>query len=341
MILDNRAVLAFLSLSRTLSFTKTAVELSLTQPRLSYIIRRFESELGFDLFIRTTRRVELTAAGEQFREVALKVEASLQEADALVRQMRGESRVRLRVAAPIYTNRVAVRLQILGEFTAKHPRVVLEVSYGSTREKLNELRRGDVDVVFATDPPPLAGLESMVVARSTTCVVMPPNHRLAMMETVPIEALKGEVLVCMQRANLGKAYFERQYGPALRAGAELLEAPESDPYAQMHFTNARGAVLMSYRWQKGMDRAVGDMVTRPLVGGPPGCELHLVRRSTLHSLALEWFWAVGRAYELQPLPEAATGEAASADGQLRAGSGRRREALQLGGTPGRPIVKRG
>ena len=121
----------------------------------------------------------------------------------------------------------------------------------------------------------------------------------------------------------------------------LLEAPESDPYAQMHFTNARGAVLMSYRWQKGMDRAVGDMVTRPLVGGPPGCELHLVRRSTLHSLALEWFWAVGRAYELQPLPEAATGEAASADGQLRAGSGRRREALQLGGTPGRPIVKRG
>lgn len=55
-----------LELSRTRNFNKAAVNLFITQPALTYQIRRAEEEIGFALFVRTGRGASLTMAGEQF-----------------------------------------------------------------------------------------------------------------------------------------------------------------------------------------------------------------------------------------------------------------------------------
>jgi len=54
----------FVSASRHLSFTKAAEELFITQGAISQIIRKLETELGFTLFHRFTRRIVLTEEGE-------------------------------------------------------------------------------------------------------------------------------------------------------------------------------------------------------------------------------------------------------------------------------------
>lgn len=53
----------FLSLARTKSFTETAKELNMTQPGVSKSISTLEHLLGFLLFLRTSRKVELTEEG--------------------------------------------------------------------------------------------------------------------------------------------------------------------------------------------------------------------------------------------------------------------------------------
>jgi len=64
--------------ARHLSFTEAANELHLTQSAISHRIRGLEEELGFDLFRRLTRRLELTSQG---RMLARKVDAAIGEID--------------------------------------------------------------------------------------------------------------------------------------------------------------------------------------------------------------------------------------------------------------------
>ncbi|HET7884019.1 MAG TPA: LysR substrate-binding domain-containing protein [Acetobacteraceae bacterium] len=64
--------------ARHLSFTEAANELHLTQSAVSHRIRGLEEELGFDLFKRLTRRLELTAQG---RTLARKVDAAIGDID--------------------------------------------------------------------------------------------------------------------------------------------------------------------------------------------------------------------------------------------------------------------
>ena len=64
--MNDRQLLCFLTLSRTLNFTAAARELYCTQPALSYQIRSLEKELDLALFERSTTRVALTEAGRAF-----------------------------------------------------------------------------------------------------------------------------------------------------------------------------------------------------------------------------------------------------------------------------------
>jgi len=69
MDLDPRYLQAFVQVGRELSFSRAAKALHLTQPAVSYQIRRLEEQLGASLFDRTTRRLTLTPVGVRLLDV--------------------------------------------------------------------------------------------------------------------------------------------------------------------------------------------------------------------------------------------------------------------------------
>lgn len=64
-MITEQKVKSFLLLSEELNFSQTARRLYITQQALSAQISSLESDLGFPLFIRTTKSVRLTEAGEK------------------------------------------------------------------------------------------------------------------------------------------------------------------------------------------------------------------------------------------------------------------------------------
>ncbi|MFL1997201.1 LysR family transcriptional regulator [Lysinibacillus irui] len=67
----------FLMLSKELHFTKAAEKLGISQPTLSHQIKMLEKEIGYSLFNRVGKKVELTKVGEIVQQEALNIQGTI------------------------------------------------------------------------------------------------------------------------------------------------------------------------------------------------------------------------------------------------------------------------
>jgi DNA-binding transcriptional LysR family regulator len=134
--LELAALRVFLQVAELAHFSRAADELGLPKGRVSHIVRDLEARLGTRLFQRTTRRVSLTADGEQLAERARSLLADASEIEALFQQDQ-QLTGRLRVDLPVRLALDAV-LPELPAFLAAHPGLAVELSCTDRRVDLVE-----------------------------------------------------------------------------------------------------------------------------------------------------------------------------------------------------------
>ena len=118
----------FLAIARHGSFSAAAQALGIGSPAVSHQLKSFEQRLGVDLFSRTTRSVELTAAGHALMARAEPAFAELGEA---IEDARGIGRSKtgtLRLTLPWSAYKIAIA-PVLGAFQSAYPDVELEMSF--------------------------------------------------------------------------------------------------------------------------------------------------------------------------------------------------------------------
>ena len=126
---------AFLSVARHKSFRRAAAELGVTPSAISQAVRMLEARVGAALFIRTTRSVGLTEAGERFLARARPAFEELVAAAHLARDLGQKPAGRLRLTVPRAV--VPILLEpLLVSFARAYPEIELEIS---TNEKLVDL----------------------------------------------------------------------------------------------------------------------------------------------------------------------------------------------------------
>ncbi|TDR79663.1 LysR family transcriptional regulator [Paludibacterium purpuratum] len=202
-LLKTRQLECFVAVAELLSFRLAAERLCMTQPPLSRQIQRLEQTLGVRLFDRDRRGVRLTEAGQR---LLLDARALLAQADATLQKARAEADAAQPVLnvglTTVVDSEVFPNLSAL--FQVEYPDIRFNVLSRISRQLIERLRRGELDVALIGLPSTTGDLVVEHLCDDPLTVALPTGHPLARKRRLSLTELGGEAVF----------WFERERNPA-------------------------------------------------------------------------------------------------------------------------------
>ncbi|HET8815034.1 MAG TPA: LysR family transcriptional regulator [Solirubrobacterales bacterium] len=189
-----RHLRAFVALAEDLHFGRAAASLHLTSSALSQSLSQLEMAVGAKLIHRTTRQVELTAAGRETLEGA---KAALAAFDEAIGQMERVGRGEVGELTVGYVIGAVLDLMptVIRAFERSTPGARLELREYDFTQPAAGLDSGEVDVAFVRPPLSLEGLAYLDLLDEPRVACMPTGHPLAARKQVSMRDLATEPMV--------------------------------------------------------------------------------------------------------------------------------------------------
>lgn len=257
------ALRSFLMLAEQLNFGRAARLLHLSQPALTKQIHRLEEEIGGQLLTRGRHGARLTPIGQQFLRGASALVADGDKLLALARRAAHGEIGRLRIGFGFHTLELVPRLLV--RLRRSVPEVEITLRDMSTREQVEGLREGRIDLGFVRLPVEGADLETRPVIRDRLMLIsessmnLPDDVSLAACKDLPFVLISRErspsmrqhvlnlcakhrfhprivqevpentTVVALVRAGMGVSLFSESFGVTRMAGVRF--HPLADPEA--------------------------------------------------------------------------------------------------------------
>ncbi len=197
-----RQLETFVNLAKTLNYAATARTMYVSQPAVTQQIARLEQELGVKLFMRNTRKVEITAAGRAFYEDCTDILSRLDNAMARARGYARRFNESLRLGCG---SDVAVRQldQLLSLYLSVMPDVHPYVLHDDPVSTLGKLVRRELDVAFAARSKHLSppGVAFQRLFDGEFVCIMPEGHPMAAFGSITLSNLVGQSLIFLEEDN--------------------------------------------------------------------------------------------------------------------------------------------
>jgi DNA-binding transcriptional LysR family regulator len=180
--------------------------LHISQSPLSRAIRELERDLGVVLFVRTTRRVELTDAGMVLLERSRRALAEIDGAIAGVRRSAGADGSLIRIAYGPFSGAVA-RL-VLDAVGAELPKLRVRLEEEISSESLRRVGAHELSAAIVLESPAAArryGVRVDALRDEPLLAALPNSHRFAGAGAIPVGAF-AEELVLLPREPQGSAF---------------------------------------------------------------------------------------------------------------------------------------
>jgi DNA-binding transcriptional LysR family regulator len=245
---------AFLSVAQHRSFRRASAELGVTPSAISQAVRALEARVGAALFIRTTRSVGLTEAGERLFSRAKPAFEELVAASEVARDLGQRPAGLLRLAVP--RGVVPLILEpVIASFCRAYPAIELEIA---ASEQLVDLAAGGFD----------AGIRlgqfiapDMVAVRLTApfplMVVGSPDYLGARQRPERIDDLREHACLRLRRSNGSIAPW-----PFVN-GNKPIEAIVSGPLIAHDYSTLLGAAIQGV----GLAQVPGPLAKAPMADG--------------------------------------------------------------------------
>ena len=217
----------FVAVAEELHFGRAAQRLHLSQPPLSQQIRKLEELLGYKLFVRTSRSVSLTAAGEAFllraRRTLENVQRDMDETRSIGRGEVGSLNVGF-----VGSGMLTMLPAIFKAYREAYPRVHLRLHESFTSRVMEGLESGTLDVGILRDSDSAERLRISTILTEPYVAALPVTHRCARQKSISPAALRDEPFVHYPRTAGARAFdkplriFEAYGSAPHRAGSVSL-----------------------------------------------------------------------------------------------------------------------
>jgi len=189
---------AFVTVAELLSFSAAAARLSLTPSAVSQLVVELESAIGFRLFDRSTRKVALSGAGQQYLASAESVVRHQRLAESAAADVRNGAAGLVRVAAPMVIAG-SVLPEAIRAHAALHPEVVVRIRDAPVDRIVDDVAGADADLAIGPDRSAGDEIERIPLFRSPWVLWCAPSHPLAGARQVRWGDLRAHALVAAGR----------------------------------------------------------------------------------------------------------------------------------------------
>jgi DNA-binding transcriptional LysR family regulator len=249
----------------TLNFTRAAERCFVTQSALSHQIASLEREIGRRLFVRSSRRVRLSEAGQAFVEharVALRAAERAKEDAAAVDGV-VEGTLRIGVIPTVAAIDVPA---VLVAYRAAHPRVRVELQVGNSDVLIRRLRQGELDIALLglRDGLEPVGVASYALSREQLVAVFPRGHEVALRNSIELEGIAGMTFADFPAATSGRAQSDAAFAAA---GLTRDVAFEADS-ATLILGLVESGLAVTLLAPGTVERSGFDVATAEVRGGP-------------------------------------------------------------------------
>jgi DNA-binding transcriptional LysR family regulator len=191
--MDLNALKVFLAVAQERSFSRAAAKVHRTQPAVSQAVRRLETDLGEQLFDRSSKTGTLTEAGRMLQNYGQRLVRLAEETESAVRDLRDLRRGRVLVGA----NEAAVHtlLPLIVRFRQQYPDIAIDVRRVPARQIAVEVQQGSLDFGALTFHPAEEGLLEVPIGSDELVLLVWPSHRLAKRRQVTMDEVAQEAVV--------------------------------------------------------------------------------------------------------------------------------------------------
>lgn len=200
--------------------TRAARALGVSQPALSAMLRKLETELGTELLHRTGRGVTPTEAGQAFLEYADAAVRAVDHGTKTVRELVGLERGSIRVGGGA-TATTYLLPRVVSEVRSAHPGLRFYVREAGSSAVAQAVASGELDLGIVTLPlPPVLQGDLITIPLITDefRLIVPPGHTLARARSFRWKDLSGASLVAFEAGTAVRETIDRA---ARAAGADL------------------------------------------------------------------------------------------------------------------------
>lgn len=193
-----RQLEAFVNVAELRSFAATAERLALTPSAVSQLVSELEDALGFKLFERSTRRVDITSAGREFLASAESVLKHLRIAQSAASDVRNRAAGIVRIAAPLVVASVILPKAIKA-YTQTRPKVHIRIRDVPVEKLVDAVASGDADLALGPDRACGDDIVRTQLFESPWVLWCAPTHPLSHKRNVTWEQLHAYPLVAAGR----------------------------------------------------------------------------------------------------------------------------------------------
>jgi DNA-binding transcriptional LysR family regulator len=245
---------AFLSVAQRRSFRRAAAELGVTPSAISQAVRTLEARVGAALFIRTTRSVGLTEAGERFLSRARPAFEELVAASEVARELGQRPAGLLRLTVPRAV--VPILLEpLIASFCQAYPEIEVEIA---ANEELIDLAAEGFDAGVRMGQFIAADMVTVRLTPSFPLVVVgSPDYLRRRKRPERIDDLRGHACLRMRRSNGAIAPW------SFINGNKAVEAIVSGPFIANDYPTMLGAAVEGV----GLAQVPGPIAAAPVTAG--------------------------------------------------------------------------